>query len=661
MQKKIFGKIFATMVAAVTAVSAMSVVVSADVNSTAKEIYGTVYKVTIEQQMYSVSGGGYYGTGSYFSYGGADVKDTYFANQSFKNFALDDMKRQNDALAVKPSEATVVAALKLAVSDIASYTATTLSQVETAVNGDTRFDAAGKTALKDAIRAALDSYMTSINFERLRSNTTISLTAYTPLYKYVATETSMNAVSGSAWAANDLVSFNITTGVVTSGGGDYKVVNRSGGGTTNPGQNPNYNGNLLGNITGSWQPYSHLYASGTSYRGSNNAWYPNLEALRSVLGSGATAVETQSSNQHSSRTYFSAYDGRYYTASERNNWNWNYNSNNYYNDDYAYTQWYYTYSLTTTGQNANVYVFYNNYTRRYYTTATAARNASPYGAVSSSSRTISDGTTYGKYFNPSNGEYYDSSYSSSGYEYITTNYCGNSSYSNAGSAYDPYNPYDPYGYGYNPYGYGYGIDPYYLPSSSLGSTSSTSSTAANKYSTTVSLGSNARVQGWTNINNRISNANAGTVVGVNINSASPVVPASIFSTIRGKNVSVRFTNNNGSYITVNGRNVTSAASFDTSVTYGAKGTPASLVSKAKSINKGVSTAQISIGSAGNFGFKADVTVKFSASNAGRNVKLYRYNPGARTLSLVSSAKIGSNGSTTFTGVAAGGDFVTVIY
>ncbi len=208
------------------------------------------------------------------------------------------------------------------------------------------------------------------------------------------------------------------------------------------------------------------------------------------------------------------------------------------------------------------------------------------------------------------------------------------------------------GYYYNGYYYDYG-DPYYYYW--LNRQQSKKDDTNVKDTTTATVG---KRKGWTSIASYLAMRKNGATVTVDMNEET-VVPASVTTAIKGRNVTVKFVLDNGVVFAVNGKNISSAKEIDLDTEYNTKNIPSSLVKAAYKKNKAVSTAQITIDS-DSFGFAADVTVKFSSKRAGCKAKLYRYNPSKNSLQLVDTSKIQDNGKCTFGDVEKGGDFVIVI-
>ena len=340
-------------------------------------------------------------------------------------------------------------------------------------------------------------------------------------------------------------------------------------------------------------------------------YWPNLNSLRAYYGvtsipsSLYTIVSRTGSNSLSSgNRYFDYTNGNYYSSSNGNTVRMNTTSNYYYTRESG--------------------VYKNSKTGLYYLSYSAAYNADTSGTITR----YSDLNTTLPYFSMVTGGYYSS--------YVNALYASNNNSSrvitvNNGSTYDYL---DPYYY-------------YYMNGASL--TRPTTDTSA------VTIGNRS---GWTNVASYARNAKSGASYNVSMNGET-VVPSTVLSAIKGRNVTMNFTLKNGVVYSINGNDVSSAKDLDIDTTYNTKNIPSKLVSKAKSVNDGVSTSQLSI-DGGSFGSSADVTVKFATKRAGCTARLYRYNADRNTLSLVSKSSVGSNGKCTFGDVTKGGDYVIVL-
>jgi len=165
--------------------------------------------------------------------------------------------------------------------------------------------------------------------------------------------------------------------------------------------------------------------------------------------------------------------------------------------------------------------------------------------------------------------------------------------------------------------------------------------------------------GWASIANYLSGVSNGTSATVDMNKET-TVPSSVLGAIEGKNVTVKFVQDNGASLTVNGKDVANAKNVEIDVTYNTKSISKKLIQNAFKKNGAVSSAQISIDE-GSFGFESDLTVKFNSKRAGYSAKIYRYNSSRNSLQLVDTATVSNSGKTTFDGITKGGEFVIVLF
>ena len=177
-----------------------------------------------------------------------------------------------------------------------------------------------------------------------------------------------------------------------------------------------------------------------------------------------------------------------------------------------------------------------------------------------------------------------------------------------------------------------------------------------KDTTSATLGKRT---GWTSIANYLSGVSNGTSATVDMNKET-TVPSSVLGAIEGKNVTVKFVQDNGASLTVNGKDVANAKNVEIDVTYNTKSISKKLIQNAFKKNGAVSSAQISIDE-GSFGFESDLTVKFNSKRAGYSAKIYRYNSSRNSLQLVDTATVSNSGKTTFDSITKGGEFVIVLF
>lgn len=375
-----------------------------------------------------------------------------------------------------------------------------------------------------------------------------------------------------------------------------------------------------GGSTGTYGQYDipslYRYASNTSYYSyDTDTWYPNSSSFREAVGyypnssyNGYWTSKTPAYKYSSSRRWFDPTDGNYYSA----------------NGGSSYTV---LVSANYETDNTENYVYRSSTTGLYYLTWTAANNATnSYGTVEA----IRSIPTYATYFSMSTGQFYSTyaaAYSASGNNSARVIALNGASTSNVGID-DPF---------------------YYYYMNGVGLNRPTTDTSS------VTIGNR---KGWTNVAAYARSAKSGSSYNVSMNGET-VIPSTVLSAIKGRNVTMNFTLKNGVVYSINGSDVSSAKDLDIDTAYNTKNIPSKLVSKAKSKNDGVSTSQLSI-DGGSFGSSAEMTVKFATKRAGCTARLYRYNADRNSLSLVSKSSVGSNGKCTFDDVTKGGDYVIVL-
>ncbi len=414
------------------------------------------------------------------------------------------------------------------------------------------------------------------------------------------------------------------------------IPNGSGGTPTNPGGTVSGTGYKYMNNSFYWAGnyvYYSLY-TGMYYPNYTSFYYDVYNTMGGAAYTGSSYYNRYTATNRgytNGSRYFDPYGGYYYitdpggyavSISGFNAAYDNYNGNGYQSDWDTY----------------DVYMVNN----RYYPTLSSAQSAANnnyYGITKV--RDLSAPQT--NYFSHTTGQYYNTyqaALNASGNvssNVYTFNYYTNTNYN------DPY-------YNYN---YGSGYDPYYLywlnKQQGGGSSSSSSDTSS------AAIG---KRRGWNAIAAYAKSLKSGSSTSVAMNDET-TVPSSVMSAIKGKDVTLKFVLDNGATVAINGTSVESAKSLDIGVEYNSGSVPSKLVSKAKKVNDAVTSAKISIDE-GSFGAEADVTVKFNKKRAGCTAKLYRYNESQNKLSLVSKAKVQSNGKVTFSEVDKGGDFVIVL-
>lgn len=466
----------------------------------------------------------------------------------------------------------------------------------------------------------------------------------------------------------------------------------------------NYNDAVLASNSnlGSIQPVSK---STLSLAGVTTLWAANgvvystkAEAESHGLASEAYAagsVGHVSSSVTGNTTYrwFSLLTGKYYStyadallASGSNSDLVLDRGNGYY--DSSYTGWWYSsytgkvyssYSDAVKASGGNsAYVsrygtYYGNYDGQASTIYRYYYNGVPYGTLEDAQR--AGGTALGVdiFYSP-----IGSTGSTTYYYYYNNKYYGSLSAAQAagGTALGVDISLVPYNYYYNsyydgvyygaPYGnyyYGYGMygDPFYtynqLFANKNNSSSSSSSSKKEAEDGEPYISGHKTRAGWDTISTYIKNAKSGANINVVMNGGT-LVSADALSALKGKNVSLTCTLDNGVKWVINGKNVTEAKDIDLYTKYNIQYIPASLVKKAS--KDAVSKAQIGITQSFDaLGTKANVSVKFSTSRAGCTAVAYRYDPLTNTLKGVSRSKVQDNGRCTIA-ITEGGPYLIVL-
>ena len=448
---------------------------------------------------------------------------------------------------------------------------------------------------------------------------------------------------------------------------------------------------------------SYAY-SGTVYSGSSSSpsasypwrnsytgrYYPTQAAAAAASSSGTVTYVYSGSSSSSSY---------YYYGSAAYPW-YNTYTQQYYATEAAaraasaYGSVYYAYSGYSTSGASAQYPWFNTYTQRYYASEAAATAASSYGyvyyAYTGTAAANENVKTIGQLYYVSSTDTFFSDYRSaliaannkasklvflgpiySGTKAAAAYYCELSQlyYSNFASAfyaakYDAGRIIQTARYSTAAYS-----DPYYATYLNLKSDktlkaeaeqmqkASTDTTASASVTGTPYISGSRKRAGWTNIVTYINASSSGDTVGIIMNGATKI-DSSALAAIKGRNINLRFTLDNGAKWTINGRDVESTNTVDITTQYNAKKVPSNLVKKAAS--GALTKAQINISGADSFGFDAKVSVKFNANKyAGKKAYIYRYDEAANSLKSVSKVKISSTGYCTFE-TAQGGAYLIVV-
>lgn len=639
MNKKIFGKATALSLAAVTALSAFAMTVSADVTYSIQDqtITGTAVLTTASMSYKTVTytaspvvGSNGKITVSFPSISGnapqivaddetiayddlghsakvSDANNVYFASTTAANSALTKIKNAASYQNTYGANGTnAFAEWKKSWTDYQSnynttytttYNATYTSEIQ---NGTAAADAAVLASAAAASAAQALSAPTATGFVQM---------AYTA----ATNSTSVTMTSLKNKYGEEVYVDNLTGAISSTGTGTPWTINTNGSSTTDPTDPANQN---------TWYPALSAYrkptTTGLSYQGYNGFWYTS-QAAADYYGDGFSGI-TKTSN-YSSTTgadiYFSAADGYYYASTSL-----------------AGTSYCYQVASATYSTSYGSYRAANGY---YYPTISAAQNAS-YAYNRSTSYTVYSTTASDRYFSMVTGKFYSTaaaaqaaapSYSSS-YVIDLATYTGSTN--------DIYNIYDPYYY-------------YFMMGGNNGLTTQIDPDAPAIYGST-------KRSGWNTILSVIKTTAKGKTVKVDMNAAT-TVPDDILTAAKAKGVNLQFVLSNGASWTIKASDIKSANTINVGVTYNTKNIKSSLVSKAKAVNPGaVSTAQISVSNSGSLGVNADVTVKLSSKRAGCTVKAY-IKTSTGSLKLVDKAVVSSTGAVTLD-INQGGDYLLVV-
>jgi hypothetical protein len=191
----------------------------------------------------------------------------------------------------------------------------------------------------------------------------------------------------------------------------------------------------------------------------------------------------------------------------------------------------------------------------------------------------------------------------------------------------------------------------YIPYNTSGSSDGSSAQKGDAY-----LYNNKSYAGWQSLADYINSQRDNSAVNINMNNQL-TIPKSFFENIKLKKVNVTFINNNGSRFSINGSGITTPKAIDLTVTYSTSTIPAEAVSNYRT--GAISSSQFIVGDGSSFGVSGTLNIGFSTARAGKQVKLYRYSPSSKTLSLVDTTTISSSGRAVFD-LSSGGEFCAII-
>ena len=638
MNKKIFGKATALSLAAVTALSAFAMTVSADVTYSVadKTITGTAVLTTASMSFKTVT----YSASPVVDANGKVTVSFPSIVGNAPQIVLDSTAIDYDDLGhtAKVSDANNVY--------FASSTAanSALTKIKNAASYQNTYGLNGSNAFAEWKKSWTD-YQTTYNTtytttytakyaEEIQNGTdaatavTLAKTAASAAATAVVAPTATGFVQMTYTAATNSTSVNMSslknkfgekvnvdniTGAISAG--TIWTISTKGGTATDDPTTP-------GTSSNTWYPALSAYrkptTSGLSYQGYNGFWYTS-QAAADYYGDGFSGI-TKTSNYTATAgadIYFSAADGYYYASTALAN-----------------TAYCYQVASGTYSANFGSYRAANGY---YYPTISAAQNAS-YAYNRTTTYTTYATTASNRYFSMVTGKCYGTAaaaqaaaptYSSS-YVIDLATYTGTTTN-------DIYNIYDPYYY-------------YYM----MGNNGGFGTTKIDPDAPAI-YGS-AKKSGWSKIVSVVKTTAKGKTVTIDMN-ASTVVPDDVLVAAKSKGVNLKFVLANGATWTMKAADIKSTDTMNIDVEYNTKNIKSSLVSKAKKLNPGaVSTAQISVN--GSVDVNAGLTVKLSSKRAGCTVKAY-IKTSSGSIKLVDKGVVNSNGSVTLD-INQGGDYLLVV-
>lgn len=156
-------------------------------------------------------------------------------------------------------------------------------------------------------------------------------------------------------------------------------------------------------------------------------------------------------------------------------------------------------------------------------------------------------------------------------------------------------------------------------------------------------------EGWDVIREEAKQAPAGEEITVDMNGTTEV-PGSLFDLIRGEDVTVVFTMDNGITWSVNGRDVTveGVRDIDFGVKYGEQAEGNIPVSVINNVTGEKFYTGLSLGYDGEFGFQAVLTLNMDQKNAGLYASLYYYNEQTGEMEFICEEEIAEDGSVALT-------------
>lgn len=640
MNKKIFGKATALSLAAVTALSAFAMTVSADVtySVTDKTITGSAVLTTASMSFKTVT------------YTASPVVDANGrVTVSFPSIVGNAPQLVADSTAIEYDDLGHTA--KVSEANNVYFASTTaansaLTKIKNAASYQNTYGLNGSNAFAEWKKSWTDyqttyntTYTTTYNAkytEEIQNGTAAAdavviakaaaaaaaaavteptVTGFVQLTYTATTNSSSVNMSSLKNKFGEKVNVDNLTGAISAGA--TWTINTKGGSATDDPTTP-------GTSSNTWYPALSAYrkptTSGLSYQGYNGFWYTS-QAAADYYGDGFSGI-TKTSNYSATAgadIYFSAADGYYYAST-------------------ALSGTSYCYQVAS-GTYSSSYGSYRAANGYYYPTISAAQNAS-YAYNRTTTYTTYATTASNRYFSMVTGKFYETAaaaqaaaptYSSS-YVIDLANYTGTNTN-------DIYNIYDPYYY-------------YYMMGGNGGYGTTTVDPDA------PAIYGSAKRSGWNKIISVVKTTAKGKTVKIDMN-ASTVVPDDVLVAAKAKGVNLQFVLANGATWTIKAADMKSTDTMNIDVDYNTKNIKSSLVSKAKKLNPGaVSTAQISVSNSGALGVNAGLTVKLSSKRAGCTVKAY-IKTSSGSLKLVDKGVVNSNGNVSLD-INQGGDYLLVV-
>ena len=367
----------------------------------------------------------------------------------------------------------------------------------------------------------------------------VTTPATTQTVYYTSAETA-NAAILAAQAGGNTATSTETTVNAAFGNGVVIYVDANGKITKNDTTGTKYTTSGSTTTTTPTTGYYYQYASTTNnvYLGTNGKYYPNLSSLYAA-GTSLSATqkpaltygEVQSSSANG-LVYFDRDTGSFHSVPTGDYVQILGYSSNY--DDYYYNRPsnYDTYDVYKVGNT-------------YYPTLSSALSAAG-NNYSLITKIYDYSRPQTNYFSKTTGRYYST--------YADALAASGNSSSNVYT----------FSYYSNDYYYGsdyYYGDPYYYYWLNRQNNKTDDTTSSNNDSTTATVGNR---KGWTSISKYLSSLKSGSSVSVSMNYET-IVPSTVMSAIKGKNVTVKFVLKNGVVFTVNGNDISAATAHHRSL------------------------------------------------------------------------------------------------